>query len=130
MLATKVWWDLALQVADCPDTLLPEQLEASDMNPAQQDDRHFPVDLNDERRHERHTDIDRAGGEGRVDVGIYHVDVLDIGEAFALEQLLGHVLRGNANPGNICESDGGRFRRGFLSKRSRCADESCGAGRR
>ena len=56
--------------------------------------------------------------------------VADVGEAFRPQQLPGDILRRNANTGNSCEPDDGRFRRRFLGKRIRCADESCGAGRR
>jgi hypothetical protein len=42
-------------------------------------------------------DVDLARGEGRVRVDA-NIDVLEVGKALGHQQLLGHVLRGDADP--------------------------------
>ena len=103
----------ALEVTNRVDALGPEQLEASRMYPAEEDERQAGVDRNDEWRNEGHADVDRAGGEA----GIYvhrHLDILDAGETLAPQQLFGNVLRRNADARDFRKAQRARFRRLLL----------------
>ena len=79
-----------------PHTLGTEQFEASGVDAAEQYDRHASIHLHDERRDERHGHIDFSSREGRVDVGGFHFDILDLGKALGLKQPFGDVLRCDA----------------------------------
>ena len=118
----------ALQIEDGADGLVREQLEAAGMHTRQDRDRHAGIDRDDERRREVQTEVDlaaprssRAGSPDR------HRHVADIGEAFRAQQLLGHVLRREADAGYLVEADRGRLRRPFVGERCPGAKDAAAA---
>ena len=116
---------LALQVANRADALGAEQLETPRLNAGQHDDGLAPVDLRDGRADVLHRDVDVAGGDGlggfeRLAPG----DVLHVGESFAAQQLLGHVLWRPTDAGDAGQTDPRRLRRRLGLRQARPGESS------
>ena len=139
MLARNTCW---LEPSACTPTLLPfrsvmvrmrslrEQLEAAGMHAGQHRDRLARVDRDQERRREVHAEIDlaaRRSSAAFVDARL-HAHIADIGEAFGAQQLLGDVLRREADAGSLGDPDRGRFRRPLVGERCRGRQARRGAG--
>src|SRR5262249_47197912 len=105
----------SLQVTDSLDALGPEQLKASRMHAAEQYEWQTSVELNDVGCNEGHADVDRPRSEPRVYVRRRQLDILDVGEPLAPQQLFRDVLRRNADARNLPEPDGRGLRRRLLS---------------
>ena len=88
---------LALEVADAPDALVAEQLEAAEWTPAEHRDRVAGIER--ARRRRRNEVKSTSPRAIIVELGMpaSDVDVADVGEAFRPQQLLGDVLRRDAD---------------------------------
>jgi hypothetical protein len=93
---------LPLQVTDRPHALRPKQLETADMDARQHDNGIARVHADNERGGEAQAEVGVARGEGLREAGSFHgLDVLDLGEPLALQEVFGHVLGGNTDPGDL-----------------------------
>src|SRR2546425_2026721 len=88
----------AFQVANRAHALRPEQLETTGVDAACEDDGGPRVELRDERRDERHAEVDLAGRQSLVDPGRSELRVAHVGKALTPQELLCHILRSNADP--------------------------------
>jgi hypothetical protein len=68
------------------------------------------VHLDDVWRNESHADVYRTRSEGIVHVRGEQLDVLDAVESLAPQQVFGHILRRDADAGNLGKTNGRRFR--------------------
>src|SRR6516162_6225143 len=121
---------LPLEVANSSHSLSAEELKASGVDAAEQHDRNAGINLHDERRDERHGNIDLCGREGGMDIGRFNLNILNVAKAFGLKQFFGHVLRGDTDAWDLREADGRDFRRRLLRETVRPADQTGGAGRK
>src|SRR5262245_2188506 len=119
---------LPLEVANSSHTLSAEELKASGVDAAEQHDRNASINLHDERRDERHGNIDLCGREGGMDIGRFNLNILNVAKAFGLKQFFGHVLRGDTDAWDLREADGRSFRRRLLRETARPADQAGSAG--
>jgi hypothetical protein len=87
------------------------------------------LNLHDERRDERHRNIDLCGREGGMDIGRFNLNILNVAKTFGLKQFFGHVLRGDTDAWDLREADGRSFRRRFLRPYFRTANQGGGRGR-
>ena len=110
---------LALQVADRADAVGAEQLEAADVDAAEEHDRVAGVELDDERRDERHADVDLAGREGWVRGRRSIWTYCDLGEPLGREQIVGQVLRSDADAGESGRAGSGWSRAGHSREATR-----------
>jgi hypothetical protein len=121
-------------IGNAADTFVSEQFEAADMHPRQQSDRRAAIDRDGEGRGEADREIGVTGGDRRgrgKACWRRQAHVADIGETLGPQQLIGDILRGNANARAVGENTyGGRFGRAFHGQRLRCADECYGARQR
>src|SRR5215510_1620242 len=117
MLAMKLWCGshrrnadrLTLEVANRVDTFGSKQLEAADMHAAQQHERRRQIQLDDVLRNKSYAEIN-AVGPYRAMVQVQRdIHVADIGESLEPQQLLGDVLRGDANPGSLGKTNSPSF---------------------
>jgi hypothetical protein len=99
------------------------------MHSSQQLDRCVRIDLDDIVRDEAHAHVDLVGPNRSVDGVQWNLDILDVIEALDFEQLFGHVLRRNTNPGNLGKADGRYFGRSLLSRSPFTANQGYGCGR-
>ncbi len=88
---------LPFQVADGSDPLGPEQLEATNMNATENDERLPRVDGDEQWPREVPGDIDLAGHDGLGKQFSSYLDVLDLGETLGREEFLSQVHRGAAD---------------------------------
>jgi hypothetical protein len=87
-----------LEVADRPDTVGAEQLEAADVGAREHDDRIARFDLKDDWPREVHREVRLAGRHGQaVPLGTGLVDVLELREALVADEVLGDVQGGLAH---------------------------------
>src|SRR5262249_19640186 len=117
-----------LEVANSSHTLGAEELKASGVDAAEQHDRNASINLHDERRDERHGNIDLSGREGSMDIGRFNLNVLNVAKAFGLKQFFGHVLRGNTDAWDLREADCRCLGGSLLREPVRPADQAGGAG--
>jgi len=93
---------LALQVTDAADFVFCEQFVAANMHPAQHRERSALIDGLDDPRREIQGEIRLAASDLlREFNGRPVVDVANLGKAFGAQQLLGEVLRSNADAGKL-----------------------------
>ncbi len=107
----------ALEVADAADRLVREQLVAADMQAAERDQRQAGIEMVDDGAGEAGPEVDLTASHHlrRAEAaGGFHV--LDIGEAFGAQELLGDVQGGEADPGREGQADRGRLRRPFVGE--------------
>jgi len=83
---------LAFQVSDGPHALAREDLDAADVDAGQENDRVAGIDTKAHRGTEQHSDVGLARCERVLLPADTLLDVLDVSEPLALEELLGHVL--------------------------------------
>ena len=95
---------LALQISSRADTGASEQLDASDVAPAQDDERCARVDFNQRGRAKQHADVDGARWDCVIPAGRMR-NVLHVGESFALEQLERHELGYPADDRDLEQSE-------------------------
>src|SRR5947208_16278798 len=86
---------LSLEITDRTNAVCPKELEAADMEASEDHDRIPGLHANDARRREMVVDVglarcDRFGVSERACC----LDVLDVGDYFILQDLVGDVLRG------------------------------------
>src|SRR3989441_12541793 len=81
---------LPLQVTDCTDLVSAEQLEATGVNPGQEDDGVPCVYLHNEWCDEGHGNVDLAGGQSSEIA--FELHVLYVDEPLAYHESFGHVL--------------------------------------
>jgi hypothetical protein len=104
-----------------------KQLETSRVHAGHDRDRLAGIDRDQERRREDHAEIDLAMRDPlRIRNAATGLHVVDIGEAFGTQQLLGDILRGNADAGTPTDADRSRLRWSFVSKRCVAAKRGCG----
>src|SRR5207244_117074 len=82
---------LALQISSRADTGASEQLDASDVAPAQDDERCARVDLNHRGRAKQHADVDGARWDCVIPAGRMR-NVLHVGDCFPIERLERHAV--------------------------------------
>jgi hypothetical protein len=99
------------------------------MHARQDRDRVASIDRDDEGCREVQTEVNLAAGDGRVLDGRGQLDITDVGEALCGQQLLGEVLRRNADARDLGEPDRGGLGRGFVGERCPGAQDARGAGR-
>jgi hypothetical protein len=98
--------DLPLQIADGADLARPEQFEAADVEPRQDDDGVPRLQPEEERRGEVPIEVSFAGGEGRLDVcGTLFLELVHLGEPFAAQQCFRHILGGLTDARSLDEPD-------------------------
>ena len=125
-----------LQVAKRPDFLFPKDLEAPEMQAAQDRQRYAGIHTHDQRWRKLPAEIDfamcnhirnniRFGGIGSTQMGFGGVDILDIGKTLGVQQFLEH-LRGQAGGAVFFEANCGDFRWRLGSERSSAAEEAGG----
>jgi hypothetical protein len=84
-----------LQIADGADFVRPEQFETANMEPPQDDDGVSCLQAKEERCSEVSIEVGFAGGEGCLDVcGAFFLEVVHLGEPFAVQQCFGYIRRG------------------------------------
>jgi hypothetical protein len=103
----------------------PEELEAADVDPAEQDDRESCIHLDHKRRDKRHTDIDLARRISFVRIGD-KLDILHLSKPLEVQELFGHVLRGDTNTGDLIQPEPRRLRRWLCGDRSGVQTEERG----
>jgi hypothetical protein len=97
---------LPLEVADGADAIRPKELEAADMDPCQDDDGVPCLQPDDERASEGQGDVSLTGGHSLHGAGPCRgLDVVDLGEPFAPQELFSHVLGGDTEAGDLDQSD-------------------------
>jgi hypothetical protein len=119
-----------------------EQLEASGVDASQRLDRHARLDPTDEPARAHQSEVDLAALERLAQDGAaLDGRMLDVGEAFLLQQLLGHVRGSDAVrgvdaaadqldlAGLAAEPDRGHFGRAFVGEGAPGTENGCGAGR-
>lgn len=97
---------LALEITDGTDAVGPEQLEAADVDPGQDDDRIAGVHAEDARADEVHANVGLAHRQrlrARAPARLPHV--LHVGEAFPPQEILGDVLGRPADARDADEAD-------------------------
>ena len=103
---------LALQVSNPADVLVSEQLKAARVDPGQHRDRAACIHRHHKRRGEIQSKVHLAARDRvRLPRGCLSHDIVDLGEALCVQQLLGDILRRDANALDLCKADAGRFRR-------------------
>jgi hypothetical protein len=102
---------LALEIENAVNPFAPEHFKAADMHGAEGGYRQPAIERGDEHGGEIRAEIDFAAGDrlGCVDGRRGVSDVADIGKALGPQQLIGDVLGGDADTGNLREAHGGRF---------------------
>jgi hypothetical protein len=104
----------ALEISDRGHTLIAEQLEASHMSPGEHHDGAPGIDPGDEVHRAEQLHVGRIR---RQEVRIQRTgrmrDIVHVGKPFQAQQLLGEVLRRQADGGIVREADRRRFRRGL-----------------
>ena len=99
------------------------------MHAAQSRERSAAIDRLDERRRERQREIRFAVSNLlREFEGWPRIDIADIGKSLRAQQLLGNVLRRDADAGDLHNTARGRFQRSFRGQHARRADKAGGAG--
>jgi hypothetical protein len=103
---------LAPQVADGADCVRPEQFEAANVEPRQDDDRVSRLQAEEQRRREVPIEVGFARGQRRLNIGgPRFLEVVYLGEAFAAQQFFGHILRGLTDARDLHQPDARRFGR-------------------
>ena len=111
---------LPLQVADGAHPLGPDHLEAADVAPREDDDGVPCIHPDEERPDEVQDDVDLAGSQGWREKVPGHLDVLDIGEPLALQEVFGHVQGGDTDGGALRQPELRRLGRRLRSNRPGC----------
>ena len=94
----------------------PEQFEAADVEPGQNDDGVPRVQPEDERRREEPSEVGFTGGEGCLDAfAPCFLEVVHLGEPFAAQQCFGHILGGLTDARDLDQPDPRRFGRRLRS---------------
>ena len=97
---------LSLQVADGADLMCPEQFEAAEVEPRQEDDGVPRLQPEEGRRREESIEVCFTRGEGFLDAfGPLLLEVVHLGEPFAAQQFFGHVLGGLTDAGDLDQPD-------------------------
>src|SRR5689334_8786539 len=111
---------LAFQILDRMNAVADEHFEATDMDTAEQRDRHSHVERYDERRGKVHREVDvtgahnlRAGNTAALHCGTY---VLDLREALGAQEFPGHVLGRNADARDLAQPQPSRLRWWLVSR--------------
>jgi hypothetical protein len=92
--------------------------KASRVDPGYDRDRLARIDRDQECRCEDHAEIDFAARDSlRMGNAATRLHVVDVGEAFHTQQLLSHILRGNADAGTLTNADRGGLRRPLVGER-------------
>jgi hypothetical protein len=119
---------LALEVGHTTDAWPRPQFEAANMHAGNERDSGAAVDRGDPIRSEVYTEID-LGARKRLGSASWVLrHIADLGKALGPQQLLGDMLRGNADARVFEKPYGGGFEGSFRGQRSGCACEACGAG--
>jgi hypothetical protein len=100
---------LALQVADAADRVVSEQFKTADMHPSQQRDRVAGIDCGHPPKHSVHQEIGFAARNRLPREAWRRIHIADIREALRAQQLLGDILRGNADASGLRNANGGCF---------------------
>ena len=120
---------LSFEIANRFHAVGPEQLKTSHVYAAKQHNRHAGVHLDDVWRNESHADVYRTRSEALVHVH-GELNVLDAVESLAPQQVFGHILRRDADAGNLAKTNGRGFRRGLLGRYPRAPKDAGGRGGR
>jgi hypothetical protein len=97
---------LALEVSDRADTVGPEQLEATDVDAGENDERIAGIDPDDDGTAVVHADVSltcRQCHHARAPTCL--PDILDVGEALPTQELVGDVLRRPADARDLDEAN-------------------------
>jgi hypothetical protein len=94
-----------LEIADGPDVRPPEHLEAADVDAAEQHDGIPGVDPGQVDARELHHHVRAAGGDEPGAEAVGRFDVLHLADPVGPEQLLGQVLRCDADRGIVDEPE-------------------------
>ena len=89
------------QVADGAHPVGPDQLEAADVAPREDDEGVPRLHLDEERPNEVQGEVDIAGSHGWREQLPGHPDVLYIGKPLALQEIFGHVHGGYTDGGAL-----------------------------
>src|SRR6266540_3223415 len=107
----------ALEARDAADAFSRKQLETAYVYTGDDRDLLAGIDRDEKGRREVQSEVDLAARERfRLPDARIGLHIADIGKTLRPQQLLGDVLRRNANAATPGEPDGGCFRRRFLSK--------------
>jgi hypothetical protein len=120
---------LAFQIRDAADALVAEQFKAADVDASQERDRIAGGGCYDQRCHKVRGEIDDAARDCLRSGGtLQQVDIANIGKTLGAEQLVGDVLRGDADAGGLGKADSRGFEGSLGGQRARRAQEARGAG--
>src|SRR6516225_1474631 len=119
----------SLQIPNVADAFVRKQFEAADMHTAHYCDWFTGIDRCNGGCCVYQREIQLSAPNRRRYHRRWRKLVLDFGKAFRAQQLVGDILRRDADASVLRKADGRYFRRLLLGQRIPCADEACCADR-